>query len=109
MSVPANKLMYLHRMGNLVRIQSFHNGKAAPQMLTIELASGIVSLSDSSKPLNQETGAEKILGVFGLQKLPHGFALAVITGVKQVEFSLPYPSDTESSMYVDFEIYFILT
>ena len=84
MALPTNKTMYLHRLGDLVRIQLFQNAKPDPDMLTIELTSGACSLSTSSKALNEERGAEKILGVFGLQKLVNGYALALITGVKQV-------------------------
>ena len=84
MALHTNKTMYLHRLGDLIRIQVFQNGKPDPHMLTIELTSGSISLSDSNKALNEELGSEKILGIFGLQKLVNGYALAVITGVKKV-------------------------
>ena len=95
MALHTNKTMYLHRLGDLIRIQVFQNGKPDPHMLTIELTSGSISLSDSNKALNEELGSEKILGIFGLQKLVNGYALAVITGVKKVS---EYEYDTEQSI-----------
>lgn len=81
MSAPKlHEELYLHQLGNLVRIQPAEGGPA----LTIELKSCTIGLSDASLPLQSESSVQRIYGVIGLQALIGGSALAVITGIKEV-------------------------
>lgn len=83
-SIGVHKDLYLHQLGNLVRIQPFLEGDSAAPALTIELKSGSVGLSEASVPLSKESGAHRIFGVIGLQPLLGGSALAIITGARKV-------------------------
>jgi hypothetical protein len=76
--------MYLQQLASLVRIQGSENGQPSGPALAIDLKSGNIGVVDGSRPLAQEEGAQKIYGVIGLQQLVAGFALAVVTSVKQV-------------------------
>ena len=76
--------LYLHQLGNLVRVQAYEEGRPTGQALTFELKNCAIGQSEASKPLNEEKGAKRIYGIIGLQQLLGGSALAVITGVKEV-------------------------
>jgi len=83
--------MYLQQLASLVRIQGFENGQPAGSALAIDLKSGNVGVVDGSRPLAQERGAKKVYGVIGLHQLAAGFALAVVTSVKQAGFKPSHP------------------
>ena len=76
--------LYLHQLGNLVRVQAYEEGRPTGQALTFELKNCAIGQSEASKPLIEEKGAKRIYGIIGLQQLLGGSALAVITGVKEV-------------------------
>lgn len=82
--MPAQPDLYLHQLGSLVRIQATFDDQLSGPMLTIELGSGSVGLSEASIQLQKETSVKQIFGLIGLQRLVGGSALAVITGVKEV-------------------------
>ena len=96
--MPAHQDMYLHQLGNLIRIQATIDGQASGPMLAIELGTGSIGLSEASVQLQQELGAKQIFGLIGIQRLIGGSALAIITGVRQVCFSFTYSLATRHAL-----------
>jgi len=83
--------MYLQQLAGLIRVQGCENGQPSGPALAIDLKSGSVGTVDASRPLAEESGARRVYGVIGLQQLAAGYALAVVTAVKQVAILRGHP------------------